>query len=255
LGNIVLNSERFGSQIVFISECESTNDIALEYLREFKPSNPIIFITDHQTKGRGQRGNTWVAEKGSNLTFSILWFPNQLLITNQFLLNQLSSLAIAKTITELGAKNVKVKWPNDVYVADEKIAGILIENLATGKHIKASVMGIGLNINQKAVKDIKMISLSELVKLKISKETICEKLIKNLDYFLDAVENKSLEINSFYESNLYAFQIPTVFRNQKGENFVGQIQGIDNQGLLKIDTNNEQLKFAFKEVSLVNVLE
>ena len=255
MGNIVLNSKRFGSQSVFISECESTNDIALKYLKESKPRNPILFIANHQTKGRGQRGNRWLAEKGGNLTFSILWFPNNLKTTNQFLLNQISSLAIAKTITELGAEKVTVKWPNDVYVDSEKIAGILIENLTTGKFIKASVMGIGLNINQKADENINMVSLSELVKVTISKEAICEKIIKNLDYFLDAIEKKDLDINSFYESNLYAFKKNTVFMNQKGESFVGQIQGVDEHGLLKIDTNNEELKFAFKEVSLLNILE
>jgi len=255
LRNIVLNSERFGSRVIFLSECESTNDIALEYLRESKPVDPIIFITDHQTKGRGQRGNTWLASKGANLTFSILWFPKSLLVQDQFVLNQISSLAIAKTLTDLGVNNVKVKWPNDVFVRNEKIAGILIENLAAGKYVKASVLGIGLNVNQKSIDGVNMVSLSELIKLKLSRESICEKIIKNLDFFLDAVKNNVIDLQTFYESNLLAYGKSANFRDLKGERFVGQIRGVDEQGLLKIDKEGELVKFAFKEVTLVNVLE
>ena len=241
--------------MIFLSECESTNDVALEYLRESKPSTPILFVTDHQTKGRGQRGNTWIASKGTNLTFSVIWFPEKLLAQNQFFLNQIGSLAIAKTLIDLGVSQVKVKWPNDIYVEDEKISGLLIENLATGKYIKASVLGIGLNVNQKKVDGLKMVSLSELIKLKMSKEVICENIFKNLDFFLNAVDKKSIDLHAFYESNLYGFQVSTAFKNQKGEIFVGEIQGVDELGFLKISTGGEIVKFAFKEVSLMNVLE
>lgn len=255
MGNIVLNSERFGSSVVFIEECESTNDLALQYSRKVKAKQPMVFVANYQTNGRGQRGNTWVSSKGANLTFSMLWFPDQLQIKDQFFLNKVSSLAVAKLLVDLGVSLVKVKWPNDVYVSEKKIAGILIENMATGKFITSSVIGIGLNLNQSQVQGVNMVSLAELVKLKLSKSELCKKIIHNMDYFLDAVKRNDFNIDDFYLSNLYALNSRCMFKNLKDNHFVGSISGITSDGSLKIDTSDGVKSFAFKEVSLVSILE
>ena len=103
--------------------------------------------TNYQKNGRGQRNNEWLSENGKNLTFSFLLEP-YVELSNQFFLHIITSISIFKTLLKINIKNISIKWPNDIYVNDKKIAGILIENLVYRKFIHKSVIGVGLNINQ-----------------------------------------------------------------------------------------------------------
>lgn len=106
-----------------------------------------------QTAGRGQRGNTWESAPGANATFSIVLYPAGWPASGQFELSMIISLAIVRVLRSILGKDfpqpVKVKWPNDIYVADRKICGILIENTLSGNRIERMIAGIGININQK----------------------------------------------------------------------------------------------------------
>ena len=102
-----------------------------------------------QTAGRGQRGNSWEAEPGKNVTMSILLRPEGLEPARQFVISQAVSLAMVEMLDcFIGAEPVSIKWPNDIYVGDSKIAGILIENVISGTEISRTIVGIGLNVNQ-----------------------------------------------------------------------------------------------------------
>ncbi len=102
-----------------------------------------------QTAGRGQRGNSWEAEPGMNITLSLLLRPEGLEPARQFIISQAVSLAIVEMLDNfIGADAVSIKWPNDIYVNDSKIAGILIENVISGSAISRSIVGVGLNVNQ-----------------------------------------------------------------------------------------------------------
>lgn len=107
-------------------------------------------IAREQTGGRGQRGNSWESEPGSNLTMSVLLRPNQVSAREQFMVSEAVALAVARTASRFagGRQQVKVKWPNDIYAGDMKISGILIENALRGMTIERSIAGIGLNVNQ-----------------------------------------------------------------------------------------------------------
>lgn len=108
-----------------------------------------VVVADRQTAGRGQRGNRWEAAVGQNLTFSVVVEPLHLAPGEQFVLSMIAALAVYDTLGELGIC-ARLKWPNDVYVGDAKIAGILIENQLMGAHaINKSVIGVGLNVNQR----------------------------------------------------------------------------------------------------------
>ncbi len=102
-----------------------------------------------QTAGRGQRGNSWEAEPGMNITLSLLLRPEGIEPARQFIISQAVSLAIVEMLDSfIGADAVSIKWPNDIYVNDSKIAGILIENVISGSAISRSIVGVGLNVNQ-----------------------------------------------------------------------------------------------------------
>lgn len=106
-----------------------------------------------QTAGRGQRGNTWESAPGANATFSIVLRPTGWGASRQFEISMVISLAIVRVLRSILGKDfpepVRVKWPNDIYVADRKICGILIENTLSGNIIERMIAGIGININQK----------------------------------------------------------------------------------------------------------
>src|SRR5574344_955997 len=122
---------------------DSTNSEALKNVENAK--DKTIWISEFQTAGKGQRGNTWESEQGKNLTFSILFKPNNLLSTKQFALSQAVSLGIFDYLVERGLQ-ATIKWPNDIYVKDKKICGILMENTISGDILSAGVVGIGFNL-------------------------------------------------------------------------------------------------------------
>ncbi|HPH88516.1 MAG TPA: biotin--[acetyl-CoA-carboxylase] ligase, partial [Chitinophagales bacterium] len=140
---------------------DSTNTYAKSLIAKSSPIDGTVILADEQFAGRGQSGNVWQSEAGKNLTFSIIYQTSFLLATEQFYLNMAVSLGIWSMVNsklsieknkELTIHDsrftTKIKWPNDIYVNNQKIAGILIENTISGMHLKHSVIGVGLNVNQ-----------------------------------------------------------------------------------------------------------
>ncbi|HEY5592856.1 MAG TPA: biotin--[acetyl-CoA-carboxylase] ligase, partial [Paludibacter sp.] len=136
------------SDSLFIKQTPSTNALLWEQIRENNLPEGFVVFTDFQTAGKGQMGNAWESESGKNLLLSLVLYPEKVKPDEQFLISQLVSVAIKKTLDEY-TDNITVKWPNDIYWNDKKIAGILIENSLQGNSIKIVVIGIGLNVNQK----------------------------------------------------------------------------------------------------------
>ena len=104
--------------------CTSTNDMLKK-----EHGDLIVAVAEEQTAGRGQRGNSWYSEAGRNLLFSVLTEPRGVQAPEAFILSQAMALAIARTLeNRLPERQVRIKWPNDIYVAGRKVCGILIEN-------------------------------------------------------------------------------------------------------------------------------
>lgn len=132
------------TQLHIIPSCPSTNSA----MPADAPHGYCLMALE-QTAGRGQRGNSWEAAPGQNITMSLMLRPEAMRAVEQFRISQAVALAVARTVRELGVDRVTVKWPNDIYVGDMKICGILIENSLAGPMITRSVAGIGLNVNQR----------------------------------------------------------------------------------------------------------
>ncbi len=136
------------ARITMLDECGSTNAVLADM-----PDAPgdTVIATRCQTAGRGQRGNSWEAEPGKNLTFSMLLRPAGLHAARQFELSMLVSLAITDSLDAHlpEGKRCVVKWPNDIYIGLEKICGILIENKLAGSEIERAIAGVGINVNQR----------------------------------------------------------------------------------------------------------
>ncbi len=247
---ILANTIFLGKDVLFLPECHSTNDISLELVRQRKAKEGSIIICNHQTKGRGQRGNTWEVEKGQNLTFSLVLQPNFLDLSKQFYLNMMVSNAIRKLLQDY-LPQLKVKWPNDLIVPLEgKIGGILIENLVGSKGWDFSVVGIGLNINQVKFSMPTATSLGKLTGSNFDLQEIFRLLIPFLEQgYLALKKGKYSETKLEYMRHLYLFEERSVFR-ASGNDFFGRIVGIDEVGNLQIREDSGLMRnFGFKEIS------
>ena len=133
------------ARIIWLDSAESTNKSIREAISAL--DNLSVIAAAEQTAGRGQGTHTWHSRRGENLTFSILLRPQELEVPDILLLTCATTLGIRDYLLDNGVES-RIKWPNDIWVGDRKICGILIENILDGKLVKESIIGIGLNINQ-----------------------------------------------------------------------------------------------------------
>ncbi|MFN7602654.1 MAG: biotin--[acetyl-CoA-carboxylase] ligase, partial [Bacteroidota bacterium] len=228
--------------------CHSTSSLLLELTNKTNLPEGTIVITDNQTRGRGQRGNTWEAAPKMNLTFSILLKPTFLLVGEQFAITQAVSLALADYLRQRGAVPVKIKWPNDLMIGEQKVAGILIENTLAGNSIQQSVVGIGININQQAFEVPTATSLGLAMGKSFSLPHEWESLVEKLEQRYLQLKNsskQSLEAN--YLEQLYRFGQRSLFEVD-GRQVLGTIESVDANGRLLVAIDGETRAFALKEI-------
>lgn len=250
---ILANTIFIGKDIHFLPDCHSTNDSALDEIRQGKVGEGSIFITHHQTKGKGQRGNTWEARPGENLTFSLILRPNFLDLSEQFLLNMAISNAIRKCVQEY-LPDLKVKWPNDLVVpAQGKIGGILIENIVGSTGWEYAVVGIGLNINQREFQTSQATSFSLATGSQYSLEELFKLLVGYLEQaYIALKKGKYADIRADYLRHLYLFEQEALFTVGE-ETLVGKIVGLTEAGNLLLELPNGLRKpFGIKEIKFPN---
>ncbi len=141
-----------GSEITVIDNIASTNDYANKLIENNKFIDGQIILAKNQSNGKGQQNNIWESDAGKNITCSIITKPSFVPLEEQFLLSKAISLGVRDFLL-IHTKEVSIKWPNDIYIGDKKIAGILIENIIMGDKMETSVIGIGININQEIFSD------------------------------------------------------------------------------------------------------
>ncbi len=238
-----------GKNLVFVPECPSTNDLAMKLMQQPTATEGTVVITDFQTAGRGQRGNTWVTTAGQNLTFSLILRPSFLPIKDQFFLNVFTSLAIRDYLAIKTSEEITIKWPNDILVKNKKIGGILIENQLQGTTLASSIVGIGLNILQKEFSFDTAISLTSLTNQEYELAAELNSLLSFIEArYLQLRQNHFATLLDDYLKNLYRIYQPHSFKN-KDAVFEGTIVGVDEIGKLKVETVEGVKVFALKEIS------
>lgn len=234
---------------IFVKETLSTNELMREMLRNEKLPEGFVVQTDFQTAGKGQIGNLWEAENGKNLLFSIVLYPNQVPMDQLFILSQLVSLAIVNELKKF-ADGFTVKWPNDIYWNDKKLAGILIENAMQGKTVK-TIIGIGLNVNQQVfVSDApNPVSLFQITGKPIDRERLLTDICQNINSLYSEMDIK--KIRTEYAELLYRKNGFFMFKAEN-EVFSAKITAIHPDGKLELETeNDERREFYFKELEFV----
>ena len=273
--------------IMWLDSVDSTNSEAKRRISDI--DNLSVLSALSQSEGRGQKGNKWSSVPGENLTFSIvLKFGEQaagkaglsvagkarlsiagklrlvVAAREQFVLTEITSLSIVEFLSRHGIK-AKIKWPNDIYVGDKKICGVLIENSLRGENLSSSTIGIGLNVNQRNF-DVNLPNPTSMVL-----ETGLQEDIKGcLEEFMDIFQNTLFaalssdhNLRDSYLSHLWRRNIPAQYIDlsahpspegqHHGREFTGIIRNLSPIGHLQIeDTEKGELKeFAFKEISYI----
>lgn len=243
-----------GKHIIYLPSCHSTNDFAHEYIKKNNSFEGTVIITDEQLAGKGQAGNSWESAPNKNITLSLIIHPKFLDVKEQFFLNIIISLAVLDFLTNNCNKRIKIKWPNDIYYNNTKLAGILIQNFLKGSQIQQSIIGLGVNINQEKFIHPKATSLKNITGNNFYLEELVNNLLEFIEkryLFLKENYNNRDYLKNEYLENLYRIK---ELHNFKSNNhpFEGQIIGIDEWGRLKIEVNGDQRVFNVKEVEFIN---
>jgi BirA family biotin operon repressor/biotin-[acetyl-CoA-carboxylase] ligase len=235
---------------LFLPETGSTNDYLSALLKNNKLPEGFVVYTDYQTEGKGQKGNSWESENGENLLFSTLLYPAKIPLSEHFLVSQSASLGIKKALDELTG-GITVKWPNDIFWKDKKLAGILIETALQGATFKSAVCGIGLNVNQVSFSKNagNPVSLKQITG---KNHSITNLLVKIREYILDIYKNEPAgNIRQAYFDSLYRKTGFHIFKDER-ETFEAQIADIHPDGQLELQTKSGEIRrYYFKEVAFV----
>lgn len=243
-----------GQNIVSLKRVDSTNDYLKKQVANSKPlPEGTVILAEDQFAGRGQFDNKWVSQPGKNLTFSIIISPTFLPLSQQFSLNIAVSLAINDVLRSFIGSECKIKWPNDIIFKEQKLGGMLIENIVRGTNWKHAIVGIGLNVNQASfpgsIKNItSMVLIAEReFPLRDILELLCHAItkrycqLKNGDF---AVQHKE------YKAKLYRLNTLSTFERE-GERFDAEITGVTETGLLELKTKDGLQYFGLKELKYI----
>ncbi len=234
---ILANTVFLGKDLQILTDCHSTNDVAVSRLRSGMATEGTVILTHNQTQGRGQRSNTWHAKPGLNLTFSMVFKPNFLSVDRQFVFNMAIALGVQKELCRL-VTGITIKWPNDFLSPEgKKIGGMLIENTLSANRIAASVAGIGINVNQREFPVPETTSLANLTNKSYSLEQLLENLMVSVEtYYLKLKAGEQETIHEEYLSQLYQFGTWASYEDEQV--FTGKILGVGKHGHLKIEKQN-----------------
>ncbi len=243
-----------GSKIIRLDEVDSTNVYATNLIKNHSNiiTDGMIIYTDNQTNGRGQRGSVWETTPNKNLTFSILLKPN-LLVNEQFLLSKVCALGILDFLTDLNIKNTSIKWPNDIYVGKQKIAGMLLENTLKNSKIEFCIAGIGVNINQTVFN--KHLQQATSLQLITNNSYNLNNVLNQLLFFIEKrylqlKAGKLQQINNDYLNHLLGYNTERTYliNNQK---VLGVINGVTPSGKLQVIHKNNLQEYDMKEIGFV----
>jgi len=242
--------------IIKLNAIDSTNS----YLKELTVKNTVenytVVVAEQQIAGRGQMGTIWESELSKNLTFSILTQVSNLKIVDQFYLSMAISLGVLQALKAITPAKLSVKWPNDILAENDKLSGILIENVLSGNNIKHSIVGIGLNVNQQEFSKnlLNVTSLKNISGIHFDKEELLLKIVKSIKFYISYLERNDFnELKKMYLAFLYKIETPAMFEDSEGVVFLGKILTVSEDGKLVIELENETTrKFNLKEIKFAS---
>ncbi len=225
---------------MYIKSTNSTNSLMKEMLAKGEwPEGEYFVYAGYQTAGRGQTGNSWESEADKNLLCSILLPADK----DLYFLNIAVGVAILRVIGE----DFTIKWPNDIYYGDKKVAGILVENAILGNEVKYSIAGIGLNVNQATfVSDApNPISLKQIT----GKEYDIDALIQKV--YAKVQETLNEDVWEEYKNHLYRRDGFWKYEDQNGIFEARIIDVLPTGEIVLCDRNGQNRTYGFKQIKYI----
>ena len=244
-----------GQNVITLPQVDSTNEFLKQELSKSTPLDEgTVIMAEEQFAGKGQQGSTWYSEPSKNLTFSLLLKPSFLLPKHQFRLTMSISVAVAQWLESVLPVPVKIKWPNDLFVENKKIGGILIENVLKGATWKYAIVGVGINVNQTDFPHM-IKERSTSIKLMLHKDSELRTSLAGLCRHIGQTYSM---LKSGQFSALLSNYLRRLYRLGETHSFLvdgvpvqGVLRGVTEHGRLQIDFNGHLADFGLKEVSFV----
>jgi BirA family biotin operon repressor/biotin-[acetyl-CoA-carboxylase] ligase len=250
-------------RLIELDEVDSTNS----YLRRLdvqSDQRPVLVTAEFQSAGRGADTNRWESERGKNLLFSLRLMPKSLPARRMFAISEATALAVKDSLdtflpSQLSTFNFQlstflVKWPNDIYYGDSKVAGILIENDLQGPLVQRSTIGIGINVNQRRfLSDApNPRSLADIVGHDVERRFVLERFMESFTHHFRQIEDGNPEaldaLHETYKSHLYRLGEEHSYSDKDGT-FRATLTDVEPTGhLILRDTEGILRRYAFKEV-------
>lgn len=247
---MVANTPNF--KIIYLNEIDSTNLFLKKIMKENEVEDCTVILADYQTFGRGQGSNSWHSERGQNITLSMLFKP-EIKTLQHFSLSEFISLALIDLLNFYHIE-AKIKWPNDIYSEDKKIAGILIENKIEADLIKYMIAGIGLNVNEEnfPVGLPNAISMKTILKHSINRQILTNKLIHCiLNRYKQLITGEYIPLHTEYNKILYKRNILTDYR-VGDQVFRATLKDVGAAGELNlVNLQQKSITYLFGEVQMI----
>ncbi|WP_420572317.1 biotin--[acetyl-CoA-carboxylase] ligase [Kordia sp.] len=241
-------------KIIKLDAIDSTNAYLRQLHVDEKLEDFTIIIARSQTAGKGQMGTKWSSEEGKNLTFSVFKKVSCLENDEGFYISIATSLAIYNALKYFQIPRLAIKWPNDILSENQKICGILIENVIQNSKMTAAIIGIGLNVNQTDFESIfNASSLKKITGIHFDLDEVMFQIVSQLKKYSKLITARSFDVlKDEYEDLLFRKNKPSTFKNNKGEMFMGFIQGVAEDGKLNVLLEDEiTATFDLKEIKLL----
>ncbi len=246
-----------GRKQILLDEVDSTNKKMTSILQHGSLPEGTVVRTGYQSSGKGQGNNQWHSEAGKNLLVSFLFYPDFIPAAEIFDWNRAVALAITDAIKlfAVDPNSVYIKWPNDVYIGDEKLGGLLLENTISGSTLRQSIVGIGINVNQTEFPETlpNPVSLIKHLGQTISINNLFHEISNALERrYLQCKRKDMTSLRAHYLERLYRMQVRASFE-AAGSAFHGTISGVSREGRLEIQHDDGTVKsYDLKEVRFLH---
>lgn len=242
-----------GSHVRHCEKVSSTNTVAAAMLRESPPAEGTVITASYQESGRGQPGNSWESEPGKNLLMSVILYPVMVRPADQFIISRMVSLAVYDLVSGHTSR-AGIKWPNDIYVGNDKIAGILIENSITGDTLGSTIAGIGLNVNQVTFSSgaPNPVSLCQVTGKEHDLPAVTRELTAALERrYTMIIRGESAQMEKEYHNALYRAGEWHLYSDRKRE-FEAMIERVMPDGMLALRRRDGTRRlYAFREIDYI----
>ena len=240
-----------GRHCVLLPETDSTNTYLSALLHKNALPEGYAVRTRFQKAGKGQRGSSWESENGKNLLQSFVFYPDFIALSRVFLLNKTFSLGVYDFVHQITGEGVSIKWPNDIYIDSQKVAGMLIENSISGSVLSQCILGIGVNVNQKEFSvDLKnATSFSTIMKKELDLYSLFTLLCSCVEKrYLMLKNGEMMKLEQDYLQALYGKDVKRKYKSG-GNEFYGIIRGVDDNGRLQVEKEDGSCSgFEMKEI-------